>query len=215
MDLIRILIADDHAMIREALKQLLELESGLKVVAQAINGREAVDTYKAMKPDLVLMDVNMPVLNGLDALAEIRAFDHDAKIIMLTIHQDKAYLFKALDSGAMGYVLKDSESKVLVEAIHTVHTGQTFIPPNMAKDLVSEFKRMKSGASEDNPSQLTDREMEVLKLLAKGLLNKQIASTLYISEKTVKNHISSIFRKLDVQDRTQAAVYAIKNNFVD
>lgn len=214
MSVIRIMITEDHAMLREGLKQLLELEPDLKVVAMPVNGREAVDQYRGMRPDVVLMDVNMPLLNGLDALAEIRRLDGEARVIMLTIHTDREYLFKALDSGALGYVLKDAESRVLVEAIRTVYGGQTFIQPSMAKELVSEFRRIKSGGADENPNQLTERELEVLRLLAGGLLNKDIATTLYISEKTVKNHISSIFRKLDVQDRTQAAILAIRNKLV-
>jgi DNA-binding NarL/FixJ family response regulator len=213
MDLIRVLIAEDHAMIREGLKQLLELEKDLKVVASVPDGQQAVDAYHSMKPDVVLLDINMPRKNGLEAVQEIRAYDADARVLMLTIHQDREYLFKALELGAMGYVLKDAESRVLIEAIRTVHAGQTYIHASMAKELITEFKRIKSG--DDNPNQLSPRELEVLKLLAGGMVNKDIASTLFISEKTVKNHISSIFRKLEVQDRTQAAVYAIKHHLAD
>ncbi len=213
MDIIRVLIAEDHSMIREGLKQLLEMEADLKVVADVPDGRQAVDTYAAMKPDVVLMDINMPVMNGLEALEAIRGLDGQARVLMLTIHQDREYLIKALDLGAMGYVLKDAEAKVLVEAIRTVRGGQSYIQSTMARELVTEFKRMKS--ADANPNQLSEREMEVLKLLAKGMVNKEIAAALFISEKTVKNHISSIFRKLEVQDRTQAAVYAIRHHLAD
>lgn len=213
MDIIRILIAEDHAMIREGLKQLLELEKDLKVVGSVPDGQQAIDSYQSMKPDVVLLDINMPRKNGLEAVREIRQMDPDAHVLMLTIHQDREYLFKALDLGAMGYVLKDAESRVLIEAIRTVHAGQTYIHSSMAKELITEFKRIKNG--DDNPNQLSVRELEVLKLLAKGMVNKEIAGTLFISEKTVKNHISSIFRKLDVQDRTQAAVYALKHHLAD
>lgn len=213
MDIIRVLIAEDHAMIREGLKQLLELEKDIKVVGTAADGQQAIDAYFSMKPDVVLMDINMPRKNGLEAVGEIRQRDPEARVLMLTIHQDREYLFKALDLGAMGYVLKDAESRVLVEAIRTLYAGQTYIHSSMAKELITEFKRIKSG--DDNPNQLSVRELEVLKQLASGMVNKEIASTLFISEKTVKNHISSIFRKLDVQDRTQAAVYAIKHHLAD
>jgi len=213
MEIIRILIAEDHAMIREGLKQLLEMEPDLKVVAVAADGRQAVDAYASMRPDVVLMDVNMPRMNGLEAIREIREKDAEARVLMLTIHQDREYLFKALELGAMGYVLKDAESRVLVEAIRTIHAGQTYIHSSMARELITEFKRIKSG--DDNPNQLSDRERDVLKLLAKGLVNREIANQLFISEKTVKNHISNIFRKLDVQDRTQAAVYALKHHLAE
>ncbi len=213
MELIRVLIAEDHAMIREGLKQLLELEKDIKVVASVPDGQQAVDSYQSMKPDVVLLDINMPRKSGLEAVQEIRAFDADARVLMLTIHQDREYLFKALDLGAMGYVLKDAESRVLIEAIRTVYAGQTYIHSSMDNELITEFKRIKSG--DDNPNQLSPRELEVLKLLARGMVNKEIAGTLYISEKTVKNHISSIFRKLDVQDRTQAAVFALKNHLAE
>ncbi len=213
MEIIRILIAEDHAMIREGLKQLLEMEPDIKVVAVAADGRQAVDAYVSMRPDVVLMDVNMPRMNGLEAIREIREKDAEARVLMLTIHQDREYLFKALELGAMGYVLKDAESRVLVEAIRTIHSGQTYIHSSMARELITEFKRIKSG--DDNPNQLSDRERDVLKLLAKGLVNREIANQLFISEKTVKNHISNIFRKLDVQDRTQAAVYALKHHLAE
>lgn len=211
---IKVMIAEDHSMIRAGLKQLLELEPDIKVVAGCSDGRMAIDKYKEVHPDVVLMDINMPVLNGLEALEEIRSFDPGVKAVMLTIHQDREYLLKALELGALGYILKDADASALVEAVRSVYGGQTYIQPIMARELVNEYKRIKSGA-DDPKNQLTDREKEVLKLLSKGMLNKEIASVLFISEKTVKNHISSIFRKLNVQDRTQAAVYAIKNRIVD
>jgi len=215
MDNISVMIAEAHSMIREGLKQLLELEKDIEVIAGLSNGQAVVEQYPVVKPDIVLMDINMPQLNGLEALERIKAMDPAAKVIMLTIHQDREYLFKALELGAMGYVLKDAEAKVLIESVRSVYNGQNYIEPSMAKELGSEFKRIKSNPRTEPQNQLTDRELEVLRLLAKGMLNKEIANILFISEKTVKNHISSIFRKLDVQDRTQAAVYAIKNKIAD
>ncbi|HBR02326.1 MAG TPA: DNA-binding response regulator [Ruminiclostridium sp.] len=214
MDIIKVVIAEDHSMIREGLKQLLELESDIRVVAGFSDGQTTVDQYLDFKPDVVLMDINMPVLNGLEALEKVKALDHSAKVVMLTFHQDREYLLKALELGALGYILKDADSKVLIDAVRSVYIGQTYIQPSMANELVNEYKRIKSG-SDDPRNLLTERELEVLKLLSKGMLNKEIANDLFISEKTVKNHISSIFRKLDVQDRTQAAVYAIKNKIAD
>ncbi len=214
METIKVMIAEDHSMIREGLKQLLELEPDIRVSAGFSDGKSAVDQFLEVKPDVVLMDINMPILNGLEALERIKALDSSAKVVMLTIHQDREYLLKALELGALGYILKDADSKVLIEAVRSVNSGQTYIQPSMARELVNEYKRIKNG-SDDPQSLLTDREIEVLRLLSKGMLNKEIASALFISEKTVKNHISSIFRKLDVQDRTQAAVYAIKNRIAD
>ncbi|HOP72943.1 MAG TPA: response regulator transcription factor [Thermoclostridium caenicola] len=211
MNMIKVMLVEDHSMISEGLKQLLELEKDIKVIAGFPDGRSAVEQYPKVRPDVVLMDINLPVLNGLEATELIRKTDPQAKIIMLTIHHDREYLLRSLDLGAMGYILKDADSRVLVEAVRSVFNNQTYIQPSMAKELVSEYKRIKSGTPDRPESFLTKRELEVLRLLTKGMLNKEIAKTLYISEKTVKNHISSIFRKLDVQDRTQAAVYAIRH----
>ncbi len=216
MERIRIMLAEDHSMIRQGLRQLIELENDIKVVSEASNGEEAVSYFFMEQPDVVLMDINMPKLNGLQALEAIKQKSPDAKIIMLTIHQDREYLFKALQLGANGYVLKDADGTVLIEAIRKVNLGDAYIQPTMARELIVEFKRYTSGetgASRKN-NLLSDRELEVLALIAKGLLNKEIAKKLFISEKTVKNHISNIFKKLNVSDRTQAAVYALKNNLV-
>ncbi|HEY8421523.1 MAG TPA: response regulator transcription factor [Thermoclostridium sp.] len=216
MEKIRVMLVEDHSMVRQGLKQLIELENDIKVVAEAADGTQAADYYQAEKPDIVLMDINMPKKNGLQALELIRQKDANAKIIMLTIHQDKEYLFQSLQLGASGYVLKDADGYVLIEAIRKVYQGETYIQPTMAKDLVLEFKKyMQHGkTASKKDSVLSDRELEVLRLIAKGLLNKEIAKTLYISEKTVKNHISNIFKKLQVSDRTQAAVYALKHNII-
>ncbi len=214
MSTIKVIIAEDHSMIREGLKQLLELEPDIKVVAGYPDGKLLVDNYLEVKPDVVLMDINMPILNGLEALEKIKILDSSAKVIFLTIHHDREYLLKALELGALGYILKDADSKVLIESVRSVYEGQTYIQPCMTNELVNEYKRIKNG-NDDPRSLLTSRETDVLKLLTKGMLNKEIAKELTISEKTVKNHISNIFRKLGVQDRTQAAVYAIKNRLVD
>lgn len=213
MNKIRVLIADDHCMVRQGLKQILELESDIVVVAQASNGREAVELSKEYKPEVILMDINMPVLNGLQAIKELKQEKVDSKIVVLTIHEDREYLFKTLQTGAQGYVLKDAEPSMLIEAIRNVARGETFIQPNMTTQLVKEFNRVTLNEKDKNDeSNLTSREVEVLDLIAEGMINKEIAQKLYISEKTVKNHVSSIFKKLNVSDRTQAAIYAFKNN---
>ncbi len=213
MDKIKVLIADDHAMVRQGLKTILELEEDICVVAQAANGGEAVDLAKSLKPDIILMDINMPVLNGLQAIKMLKECSECFKIIVLTLHQDREYLFKTLQMGCEGYVLKDAESSVLIDAIRSVYQDQTFIQPNMTSELVKEFNRVTLYEHDRTfTNNLTIREIEVLKLIAEGMINKEIAKNLYISEKTVKNHISNIFKKLDVNDRTQAAIYAFKHN---
>lgn len=213
MNKIRILIADDHSMVRQGLKQILELEQDLVVIAQASNGEDAVRQAKQLKPDIILMDINMPGMNGLQAIRELKSASCSFKIIVLTLHQDREYLFKTLQMGAEGYVLKDAEASVLVDAIRSVYNGQSYIQPVMTTELVKEFNRMTTQEKDKNGEKsLTPRELEVLRLIAEGMLNKEIAQKLYISEKTVKNHVSNIFRKLNVSDRTQAAIYAFKNN---
>jgi len=210
---IRILIADDHSLVRQGLKQILELEKDITVIAQACNGNEAVRFAREYTPDIILMDINMPGINGLQAIMEIKQEKMTSRIIVLTIHEDREYLFKTLQMGAEGYVLKDAEPAVLIEAIRNVHGGQPFIQPTMTRELVKEFNRVtlhEKGKGKEN--NLTAREVEVLELIAEGMINKEIAKKLYISEKTVKNHVSNIFKKLNVSDRTQAAIYAFKHN---
>lgn len=210
---ISVLIADDHPLFRQGIKQILELENDITVVAQAANGDEAVRLTREHKPDVILMDINMPGSNGLQAIKEIKDENINSKIIVLTIHEDREYLIKTIQMGAEGYVLKDAEPSVLIDAIRSVHQGQFYIQPNMTKELVKEFNRLTlHGRERNGENRLTAREREVLKLIAEGMINKEIATKLYISEKTVKNHVSSIFRKLNVSDRTQAAIYAIKHN---
>lgn len=216
MDKIRVVIADDHAMVRQGLKQILELEDDMVVVAQAPNGEDAVKAAKEYNPDVILMDINMPGMNGLQAIKEMKTENLPSRIIVLTIHEDREYLFKTLQMGAEGYVLKDADPSVLIEAIRSVNRGQSYIQANMTRELVKEFNRVTlhdKGKGEENS--LTARELEVLELIAEGMINKEIAKRLYISEKTVKNHVSNIFRKLNVSDRTQAAIYAFKHNMTN
>lgn len=213
MSKIRILIADDHSMVREGLKQLVELEDDIIVVAQAGNGSEAIEKIIEYKPDVVLLDINMPEMNGLEVLSYLNDNEIKADVLILTIHNEVEYLYKAVDIGVKGYVLKDSESDVLIRAIRSIYEGDSYIQPNMASLL---FKKMNNEESSSvQNSRLTKREIEVLKLITEGMLNKEIAHRLCISEKTVKNHVSNIFKKIEVSDRTQAAVYAIKNQIVE
>lgn len=213
MSKIRILIADDHSMVREGLKQLVELEDDIIVVAQAGNGSEAIEKIIEYKPDVVLLDINMPEMNGLEVLSYLNQNDISANVLILTIHNEIEYLYKAVEIGVKGYVLKDSESDVLIRAIRSVYQGETYIQPNMASLLFKKMNNEESMSAQN--TRLTKREIEVLKLITEGLLNKEIAHRLCISEKTVKNHVSNIFKKIEVSDRTQAAVFAIKNAIVE
>ena len=213
MNKVRVLIADDHAMVRQGLTTIIELEEDMFVVAQASNGEEAINLARKERPDVILMDINMPGTNGIQAIKTLKEEDSNYKIIVLTLHQDREYLFKTLQMGCEGYVIKDAESSVLIEAIRSVYRNQTYIQPNMTGELVKELNRVTlSDKDRHFTNNLTNREIEVLLLITEGMINKEIAHKLYISEKTVKNHISNIFKKLEVNDRTQAAIYALKHN---
>lgn len=209
---IRVMIADDHSMIREGIKQLLELDGDIKVVAEAGDGRECLNTLNDRDIDVLLLDINMPNVNGLQVLKTIRDKRLDIKVLILTIHNEVEYLLKAFDLGFDGYVLKDSDSSILKKAIFSIYGGETFIQPNLTPLLNAKISNRNISRSKIND--LTKRELEVLKLVTEGLLNKEIGEKLCISERTVKNHISSIFKKIAVSDRTQAAVFAIRNDIV-
>lgn len=209
---IDIIIADDHKMVREGIIQLLELDGDIKVIAEASDGIECLNKIDELNPEVLLLDINMPKMNGLEVLQEIKTSKRDIKVLILTIHNEIEYLLKAVSIGVDGYVLKDSDSSILKSAIFTVYNGETYIQPSLTPLLKENALRFESNQQAEL---LTKREIEVLELLAEGLFNKEIAYKLLISEKTVKNHVSNIFKKIKVSDRTQAAVYAIKNNIVD
>lgn len=210
---ISIVIADDHAMVREGLKCLLELDDLYEVVGVASDGYECLDVINKTNPDIIILDINMPKLDGLQTLKIMRQEKIQSKVIIVTINDDVDYLIQALDYECNGYVLKNSEFDILKEAINAVVSGDTFIEPRLMNLLNSNLA--KRDIKKSMIDALTKRELEILKLISKGMLNKEIASQLNISERTVKNHISNIFKKIDVSDRTQAAVFAIKNGVVD
>lgn len=212
MDKIKVIIADDHALIREGLKKLLELEQTIEVVALAVDGKSAIELVDKHQPDIVLLDINMPNMNGIECLKLLKKDYKESKVIMLTIHEDAEYLIETVNMGAEGYVLKDADVSQLIDAINKVVNGEIYIHPSLSGVLVREYKRKEVTYRDLNKRRLTRRELEVLKLVAQGINNKDISENLFISEKTVKNHISSIFKKLNVNDRTQAALYAIKHN---
>lgn len=210
---IKIMIADDHSMIREGLKSLLELEGDIQVVAEAEDGVDCLEKLKICTPDVLLLDINMPRKNGLEVLQTLKSSKSKVKVLVLTVHNEVEYLMKAVDIGVDGYILKDSESAELKRAIFSIVEGENYIQPSLIPALNS--KMIEKNRDEGKIESLTKRELEVLKLLAVGMYNKEVAEKLNISERTVKNHVSNIFKKIEVTDRTQAAVFAIRNNLIE
>ncbi|HYF63246.1 MAG TPA: response regulator transcription factor [Herpetosiphonaceae bacterium] len=209
--MIRIVLVDDQTLIRQGIQTLLELEPDLKVVGVAGNGREALAVVERSQPDVVLMDVRMPELDGVAATRELVAANPALGVIILTTFDDDEYIFEGLKAGARGYLLKDISSDDMAAAIRTVAAGEALIQPSIARKVVAEFGRLASRPAERGPaleSPLTERELEVLRGLAAGLSNREIADKLVITEGTVKNHVSNLLGKLDVRDRTQAVLKA-------
>ncbi len=209
---VKIMIVDDHSMIREGLKNLLELDGDVEVIAEAENGEECLEKLNTVKPDVLLLDINMPKMNGLEVLQKLKDNKSKLKVLVLTVHNETEYLMKAVGIGINGYVLKDSESSELKKAIFAIYNGENYIQPSLIPALNS--KMIEKSEDEMKIESLTRRELQVLKEMAVGKFNRDIAKEMEISERTVKNHISSIFKKLDVTDRTQAAVFAIRNNII-
>lgn len=207
------MLVDDHVLMREGIKQLLELDGSIEVIAQASNGEECLSVLEKVKPQVLLLDINMPGKNGIEVLKEIKDRKLDVKVLILTVHNEVEYLLKAVDIGVDGYILKDSESSELKKAINVVLSGESYIQPKLIPFLNQRL--MARDQDKDKIDSLTKRELEVLSEVANGMFNKEIAISLNISERTVKNHISNIFKKIDVSDRTQAAVFAIKNDLVN
>ena len=215
---IRVLVVDDHALFRRGLQMVLEQEPDIEVVGEASDGAEAVTTAAEALPDIVLMDVRMPKRGGIDACTAIHETVPSAKIIMLTISDEEADLYDAIKAGAMGYLLKEISIEEVATAIRAVHGGQSLISPSMASKLLTEFASMikKTDDRQQVPTpRLTDREMEVLKLVARGMNNRDIAKQLFISENTVKNHIRNILEKLQLHSRMEAVVYAVREKLLE
>lgn len=209
-DKIEIIIADDHMMIREGLKQLLELDGTMKVIAEANDGEECLNLLnKKIHPDILLLDINMPKKNGIEVLEYIKQNKIPVKVLILTVHNEVEYLLKAVDIGIDGYLLKDSSYDELKEAIDVIISGNTYIQPSLLPALNESMEDY--ALDKEKIECLTKRELDVLRLISEECSNKKISDELTISERTVKNHISHIFRKIDVEDRTQAAVFAIRN----
>jgi DNA-binding NarL/FixJ family response regulator len=221
-EIIRVVVADDHALFRRGLEMVLESEDDIQVVAEANNGKEALDCAIEHVPDLVLMDVRMPpaggIAGGIEATQAIKDEVPNAKILMLTISDEEEDLYDAIKAGASGYLLKEISIEEVADAIRQVHQGQSLISPSMASKLLTEFAAMarKDEEKQQMPApKLTDREMEVLQLVAQGLNNRDIAKELYISENTVKNHVRNILEKLHLHSRMEAVVYAVREKLLE
>ncbi|MBH0230872.1 response regulator transcription factor [Halobacillus yeomjeoni] len=220
----RIVLIDDHKLFREGVKRILDFESSFEVVAEGDDGSSALPLIEQYMPDVVLMDINMPSMNGVEATAEISKKYPEIKVIILSIHDDENYVTHALKTGAKGYLLKEMDSDALIDAIKVVSDGGSYLHPKVTHNLVAEYRRLSENKGNNayrtieyrKPLHLlTRRECEVLQLLADGNSNRGVAEALYISEKTVKNHVSNILQKMNVNDRTQAVVTAIKNGWVE
>ena len=215
MDAIRILVADDHTLFRKGLRSLLEHQKGIEVVGEASTGPEAVTLAEELVPDVVLMDIKMPGLSGIEATKQILDENSHTGIILVTMYDDAESVFSGMRAGARGYVLKGADPQDLRHAIEAAYRGEVLLSPAIAAKLLGRFDRMTESRQAGIPyEQLTHRELEVLRLVAEGLSNKKIASKLVLSEKTVKNRISNIFAKLRVNDRTQAVLQALRTGLV-
>lgn len=210
---IKVVIVDDHGIVRQGLRTYLDLIEEITIVAEAENGLDALEEVKQFNPDIVLMDLVMPEMDGIEATQQICGSYPGVKVIVLTSFTEDEKVFSAIKAGAVGYLLKDISPPDLAKAIQAVHSGETHLHPEITKKLMNQFVSPKSDI-EITPNELTPREMEVLQWIAQGLSNKELAKELTISEKTVKTHLSSIFSKLHLSDRTQAAIYALKHNLV-
>ncbi len=209
---IRVLIADDHRLVRQGLRQICETVGHLEVVGEAENGREAVELARRLQPDVVLMDISMPVLDGVEATRLITAQSPAVRVIILTMYKQDRFVFEAIKAGARGYLLKDVDEQELVDAVRAVHRGEALIDPGLATRLLEEFRRLSRGEG-PREEELTDGEMQVLRLVAQGLDNKTIARRLSLSERTVINRLSEIYQKLHVASRTQAALEALRRGW--
>lgn len=210
-DVIKILVADDHDVIRQGLRRIISFEEDMNIVAEAENGGRALELSNQYKFDIVLLDCNMPVMNGIQILERIKQQGDKTKVIMLTIENDRKTLHTAINIGADGYILKDSAGTEIVNAIRLVHNGEKYVDKSLVSILFSDIK-VKDGKESSILDILSKREVEVLNKISKGFSNKDIGEQLFLSEKTVKNYATNLFRKINVEDRVQATIFAIENN---
>lgn len=216
MGKIRVLICDDHTILREGIRLLLNAQPDVEVVGEAVDGREAVEKAHECKPDVILMDIAMPLLNGLEATRQIRRDNPNARVLVLTMYESDEYISQMLEAGAAGYVLKKVAGSELVYAIRAVYQGEAFLYPSITKRLVEDYlRRVESGQERDTFNGLTDREREVLQLIAEGHTNKEIADLLNLSVRTVQNHRAHIMEKLGMHDRGELIKYAIQKGIIE
>jgi NarL family two-component system response regulator LiaR len=215
MEKIKVLIVDDHPLMREALHAAIEDEPDMEVVGEAGNGLEAVEQARLLKPDVIVMDLFMPGKDGLEAIAEIKGEDSDARILALTSSTDETKVVAAVQAGALGYLLKDARRDELLQGIREVSRGQAFLPPHLARKLMDGLRRGPPRPTDPSPDLLTDREQEVLKLIGQGASNREIAETLYLSEGTVRTHVHHILDKLHLKNRNQVILYALRVGMSD
>jgi len=215
MGKIRIMLAEDHVLVREGTKEMLDREEDMEVVAEAGDGEEAVRLVAEHDPDIVIMDIALPKLNGIEATRQIKEISPGTAVLVLSAYDDDEYVFALLEAGAAGYLLKDVSTDALVEAIRAVQAGESMLHPAIARKVVNRFSRYVEGGQEEAPfEELTEREVEVLQLAGKGITNREIADSLSISHRTVQAHLSHIFNKLGVGSRTEAVVYALRKGLL-
>jgi DNA-binding NarL/FixJ family response regulator len=215
MKKIRVLLVDDHAILREGIKALLEKQDDIEVVAEAADGREAIPKAVQFRPDVVVLDISMPTMDGLESTRQMKRENPDIKVLVLTMHDNEEYFFQLLRAGASGYVTKKSVSRELVSAIEAVYRGESFFCPSMAKFLLSDFLRLDKAVENASQEELTPREREIVKLIAEGYTNQQIADLLHRSVKTIESHRSNILRKLGIHDSIELVKYAVRKKLIE
>lgn len=215
-EMIKILLVDDHNIVRQGLRLLLDTQSDIQIVGEAGDGWEAIDKARQLMPDVILMDISIPGLNGLDATRRIKECCPSIRVLVLTMHNNEEYFFQALSAGASGYIPKKADPTELVSAIRAVHQGGAFLYPSVAKTLVADFlRRVEMGEEKASYDGLTEREREILKLVAEGKTNREIASLLHISTKTADRHRANLMEKLNIHNRSQLIKYAIRKGITD
>ena len=211
---IRVLLADDHRLFRQGMRQICEILGGFDVVGEAENGQEAVQLAQELQPDIILMDINMPILDGVQATGTITENCPTARVVILTMYRQDQYVFEAIKAGARGYLLKDADEQELLDTVRAVHRGEALIDPALATNVLKEFRRLsRLTAAEGAVESLTEGELEVLRLVARGVDNRTIGEQLFLSESTIANRLSTIYQKLQVNNRTQAALVALRRGW--